>query len=173
MASNTPLLDGSYALITQSQRMINTLIPNITLEETAVDTLQVTDQPVETGSPVSDHAFLLPCQITMRVAWSDSAGQYEGYSAQIYLAFLQLQASRQAFNVYTPMRGYNNMLISTLHKVADETNSHALFINVSMRNILLTTTTITIGSLPSTGQAPLASTTAPPLSSVNPTAGDD
>jgi hypothetical protein len=164
--ATSPLIDGSYALITQSKRMISTLIPNITVEEVAVDTLQVTDQPVETGSPISDHAFLMPCQLNMRVAWSDSSGGYEGYSSGIYYALLQLQASRLPFDVYTPMRGYSSMLITTLHKMADETNSHALFINVSLRNVTLTSTNISLGALPSTGQAQLAATTAPSLSSI-------
>jgi len=95
------LVDGTYALITSPIRSIGGIIPNVTIEEVGTDVLRVSDHPVEVGAAISDHSFKMPVELVMRVGWSDSSGAYEGYSAAIYSALLQLQASREPFSVST------------------------------------------------------------------------
>lgn len=167
MPSSSTQLDGSYALITKSQRKISSLIPDVLIEEIATDTLRITDHPVETGAAISDHAFKMPPEIVMRCGWTDS-GQFEGYSAMIYSQLLQLQEQREPFEVSTPFRQYKNMLISFLNKTADETVSHAMYLTVGMRYVHITGTTVTpgqtvgasglaqsgINNLPSSGGSP-------------------
>lgn len=134
------LIDGNYALITSSSRKIGTIIPNIVLEEVQTDTMRITDHPVETGSAISDHAFVLPAEVLMRCMWSDSTGQYEGYSRAIYEALLKLQESREPFDVSTGKRQYKNMLVSMLHIQSNEETEHALLATVGLRYINLTST---------------------------------
>lgn len=134
------LIDGSYALITGPTRAIGAIIPDVTIEETGVDQLRVTDHPVEVGASVSDHAFKAPCERIMRVGWSDASGGFEGYSAMVYSQLLQLQASREPMTVYTGKRLYQNMLISLLSETTDETTEHALIATVGMREVIITDT---------------------------------
>lgn len=155
-------IDGTYALITHSQRMISNLIPNVVIDEAATDTLRITDHPVETGAPISDHAFQLPAEINMRCGFSDSTGGHEGYSADIYSQLRTLQYLREPFGVFTPFRYYPNMLIAFLHKVADETNTHGMYIMVGMRQVILTTTTF-IPAPAALGLVPVLPAPAAPL----------
>lgn len=134
------LIDGSYALITQSSRAIGEIIPDITIEEVSTDTLRITDHPVEVGAAVSDHAFKMPCELLMRVGWSDSSGGYEGYSAQVYDRLLRLQASREPFTVFTGKRIYRNMLIAMLVQATDAETEHGMIATVMLRGINLTQT---------------------------------
>jgi len=46
---------------------------SVTVEEIHHDRVMVTDQPVEIGSPISDHSFNLPAEVTINMIWSDSA----------------------------------------------------------------------------------------------------
>ncbi len=45
----------------------------ITIEEVGTDELEITEHPVEQGANISDHAFKLPSEVVIHVAWSDSA----------------------------------------------------------------------------------------------------
>lgn len=167
----TPLTDSNYALITQSKRKISNLIPNVVIEEIATDTLRVTDHPVEVGASISDHAFLLPSEIVMRCGWSDSTAREEGYTALQYFFLLALQAKREPFEVVTRHRIYKNMLISFLHKTADEKIAdHSMMISVGMRNVILTNTSVTPSSMSQVGSIPIASSpTLPTFAAVDPT----
>jgi len=157
----SPLIDGSYALITTSARNIGGLIPNVVIEEVGSDVLRVTDHPVEVGAAISDHSFKMPVELTMRCMWSDSTGQYEGYAAEVYAALLQLQASRAPFAVSTGKRLYQNMLISLLHQTTNEETEHALVAVVGMREVIITSvngSTAGANSMaPAVTQGPLSS----------------
>lgn len=47
--------------------------PGIVIEENHVDTLDITDHPVEQGASITDHAFKLPATVVLRLGWSNSA----------------------------------------------------------------------------------------------------
>ena len=129
-----------YALVYQNQRMIGTIIPDVTIEEVHHDELTITDHPVETGAAISDHAFKRPPEVEMRCGFSDSTGGAVGYVQQVYDEFLSLQASREPFDVYTGKRAYTDMLVRSLSVVTDESSEYALMVVVGLRNIILTDT---------------------------------
>ena len=162
--ANNALVDGNYALITRSQRVINdALIPDVMIEEVATDTLRITDHPVEIGAAVSDHAFKLPVEIIMRCGFSDSRGGFEGYSRAVYSYLTQLQNERKPFNVSTPFRTYTNMLIEQIVKTNDEATSHAIMLVVAMREVIITNTSVTPNPSTNSGQLQLPAITVPPL----------
>lgn len=135
----TSLIDGTYALITSRSRDIGGIIPDIVIEETGTDVLKITDFPVEVGATISDHAFKLPTERVMRIGCSD-AGNFEGYAAQVYNMLLQLQASREPFDVSTGKRQYQNMLLSILSETTDEATEHGLVATVALREVIITYT---------------------------------
>jgi hypothetical protein len=57
----------------RAPRMIGTIIPDVTIEESHSDRLTVTQHPIVDGSPISDHAFKLPATIVMRVGFSNAS----------------------------------------------------------------------------------------------------
>ena len=101
------LLDSNVALITHpNPRLIGTIIPDIVVEEICHDQLQITEFPVESGAPISDHAYKRPPEVIMRCGFSNSTAQTEGYVQEVYVLLLNLQDSLQPFNVTTGKRQY-------------------------------------------------------------------
>lgn len=124
-------------------RNIAGFVADITVEEDAVDRLTITQHPVEQGAAITDHAFKQPASVTIRTGWSNSSPQAAGninYVQQIYAAFLELQASRQPFDVQTGKRAYTNMLIEELSQRTDEKFENAMMLIVRCKEILLTST---------------------------------
>lgn len=58
---------------TKAFRSIGPIIANITENERHHDEMRFTDHPIEQGALVTDHAYKLPAEVTIRCAWSDSA----------------------------------------------------------------------------------------------------
>lgn len=134
-------LDNSFALITHpNPRQIGTIIPDIVIEEIGHDQLQISEFPVETGAPISDHAYKRPPEIIMRCGFSNSTVQSEGYVQEVYALLLQLQAQLQPFNVTSGKRQYQNMLISSLLVTTDQESEYALNIVVGLKMVIITST---------------------------------
>ena len=49
------------------------IIPDVVISETHDDDVTVTQHPVDTGAPISDHAFVQPAIVTCVFGWSDSS----------------------------------------------------------------------------------------------------
>ena len=48
------------------------IIPDVTIEENHSDRLTVTQHPIAIGTPISDHAYLNPATITMRIGFTNA-----------------------------------------------------------------------------------------------------
>jgi hypothetical protein len=131
-----------------TQRNIGGFIADVTVEEIHADALQVTDNPVEQGAVVSDHAFLKPSRLVIKAGWSNSSPQAAGdpnYVNDTYQQFQDLQASRQPFDIVTGKRAYSNMLITLLQVRTDESTEDALMMECECRQIILVNTqTVTV-----------------------------
>lgn len=90
--------------------------------------LEITSNPVESGSSISDHSYRKPVEINMTVIMSDAheslvQGQFEGSwsrSVSAWEVLRKIQEDRIAVSVLTRVGLYNNMLIKTL--VANDTD---------------------------------------------------
>ena len=156
-----------------------------TLEEAMTDSLEITENPVEQGADITDHAYVKPSGLIMRCGWSNSnpsaalnavVSLFTGgslsvndYVSSVYAQLLALQQSRQPFTVVTSIRLYQKMLMQTIALTRDKTTSQALMVTVTMKNILLVSTQTTTLP-PVTSQANPASTAetmnAGPLASI-------
>jgi hypothetical protein len=135
------LLDQSFALITHpNPRLIDTIIPDIVIEEICHDQLQITEFPVESGAPISDHTFNRQPEVIMRCGFSNSMAQTEGYVQEVYLLLLLLQAEHEPFSITTGKRQYQNMLISSLLVTTDQETEYALNVVVGLKGIIITST---------------------------------
>lgn len=140
-------LAGPFALLMGNFRSIGFIIPDVTIEEIHIDTMQITDHPVEIGAAISDHAFMQPVEVQMTVGWSNSVGGFPFYSRLIYDALRGLQQAREPFSVATGKRFYQNMLIRNLIVQTDPESENALMVIASLREVLITNTQ-TSGSVP-------------------------
>ena len=90
---------------------------DVTIEELGMDDLEITENPVEQGAAITDHAFKKPARLRLRLGFSNSSPQAGGdplYVQTVYNLFLILQGARVPFGLITGKRIYLNLLIASL-----------------------------------------------------------
>lgn len=128
------------------KRQIGAFTADATFEEQHSDELAITEHPVEQGAAITDHAYKRPSALTLRLGWSNAsqqAGGDDAYVRTIYAKLLALQASRVPIDVVTGKRSYSNMLIAAIALTTDETSEFALFVTVTLREIIIVQTQTT------------------------------
>ena len=145
-------MDILSTLFQQQSRRIGLIIPSVVISEKHSDTLEITEHPVETGAPVSDHAYKRPSEVVMEVGSSgggslldfidtSSLGLTLGLSPrETYQQILDLQASRIPFDVVTGKRLYSNMLIRAIEVTTDRTSENVLMAVLTLREVIITQT---------------------------------
>ncbi|MFG1399828.1 phage baseplate protein [Roseixanthobacter pseudopolyaromaticivorans] len=143
------------SLLLTSGRSIGGIVPDVVAEEIGRDTTFVTNHPVERGAAISDHAFMMPVEVEMRCAWSDSTAGFQGYSELVYGALQSLQAAREPFTVLTGKRLYTNMLIVGLEVTTAAATEYALFVRVLLREVIIVSTqSVSVGGGAGTQASP-------------------
>lgn len=111
-------------------------------------TLSITKHPIQTGSNISDHAFIEPNVLSFEVGMSDvmkdiSTSNYESFSSDAtrsitaYKILKQLQTNRIPINVYTKLWNYTNMLIETISAPDNNETAYALKASVTLKETLV------------------------------------
>jgi hypothetical protein len=137
------LSESSQVMLLQPRSSIGGLYPDVVIEESHEDSLEITEHPVEQGAAISDHAFLKPRTLTIRGGASDSTSGVEGSAQEFYDKLLELQKSREPFDIVTGKRLYKNMLLATLSVVTDGNSGAALFFSAECREVIIVTTQVT------------------------------
>lgn len=121
--------------------------------------VEITENPVETGASIVDHAYVKPAEVTITVLMSDVhqsmvAGQFSGgYSRSVsaWTILTKLQEDRIPMSVLTRLGLYSNMLITEIR--ADDTAEtvHGLQADVTLKEIpIARVKTVKISSAPQT-----------------------
>lgn len=118
----------------RSQRRVGEIEINVVINESTSDKLQITQQPVQQGASISDHAFKEPTTFTMSAYFKDNIGTS---LAEIYADLLLLQATRVPFDVVTPKRIYRSMLISALSQTTDKNTENTLAILFTFQEVII------------------------------------
>lgn len=129
------VLDNAVALIFRSTRMIADIVPDCVVEAVHDDRLSITMHPVERGANVSDHAFVMPRTVEMRLGFSDSTQGWVGAAAAGYAALLALQSERSPFTVSSGQRLYDNMLVAGVTQVDDKNTKHTKMVTVRLQQV--------------------------------------
>lgn len=116
----------------------------VTITESTVDAVEITQQPVQQGANIADHAFKKPVSFSIQILFT--ANILPGLSlsgisppqslSTIYQNLLALQNSFQPFNCTTPKRTYYNMLFASLGMTTDKNTENSLSINASFQQII-------------------------------------
>lgn len=138
-----------YAIVYQGRSRIGSLMPDCVVEEVHEDRTQITAHPVERGSNISDHAFLLPQQLEMRIAWADYKGGSNQHSSMKYEQLQKLQADLEPLKVTTGKRSYKDMMIESVSVTHDEKTKNAVIAIVRLREVRFAESVFNIGALPS------------------------
>lgn len=127
----------------------------VTMSENTIDAIEITQQPVQQGANIADHAFKKPINFSIQILFSSSIlpsfSLTSGISAPqslsgIYQKLLALQSSFVPFTCSTPKRTYTNMLFSALGVTTDKKTENILSVNCSFQQII--TVPLSVGNIP-------------------------
>ena len=105
--------------------------------------LQTTENPVETGASIVDHAYVKPAEVVMRVMMPDVhqslvSGQFTGTrfrSTNAWQVLRKLQSDRIPMSIFTRLGLYTNMLITKLSASDTAETFRALSAEVTLKEI--------------------------------------
>ncbi|NTS31261.1 hypothetical protein HQ945_08335 [Phyllobacterium sp. BT25] len=105
---------------------------SVVLTESHQSTLGITEQPVENGSKITDHAYVEPKRLTLEFA--------DASAAQTYNTLVRFQESRVPFVVVSGLYVYSNMLIKALKADRDDTFSRILKGSAELQEVIIVET---------------------------------
>lgn len=131
-------------VLVRPRRSIGGLYPDVVVEESHEDSLEITEHPVEQGADISDHAFKKAEVVTIRGGVSDSSPDGgEKPSVEFYDKLLELQAKREPFDIVTGKRLHKNMLLESLTEVTDPDTENSLIFTAQCREVIIVKTQVT------------------------------
>lgn len=99
------------------------------ISEAHTSEIEITENPIETGAKVHDHAYIKPKRVVLEVA--------EGDAAAAYAALVAFQATRIPFYLVTGLAVYSNMLVKAVRATRDKTNAHILRATVELQEVII------------------------------------
>lgn len=139
---SSPMTEIVGSLLIGGNRSIMGMFADVVVKESHKDEIMMTEHPTEYGSPISDHYYKVPEEVTMEMGWSESAGKlnsllggsFIGMSLSlrgIYQGLLALQGKR--LTISTGKRLYTNMLIKSISCETDVTSENALMVKMTFK----------------------------------------
>lgn len=132
-------------------RSMGGLVFDAVFEETHESELEVTDNPVETGVVVSDHAYMKPVRISLSAGVSDTPltaaandpfASDAGRSRRAFELLTDLQKKAEPFDLQTGLRLYKNMVCTAIRTSQDKDSSGALLFTADLREVLVVYTQV-------------------------------
>jgi hypothetical protein len=115
-------------------RKIGGFVATVTVSETHTDTIEVTRHPVQQGAAITDHAYVKPCTLSIKASFGFGETPLE----ELYNQLLNMQSSRQPFDIVTGKRAYSNMLCTSLSVTTDSKTENVLSISAEFTQVILT-----------------------------------
>jgi hypothetical protein len=116
-------------------RSIGAFKATITVEENALDELEITEHPIQQGASITDHAYSRPSLITISVLCNDD----DAPLSETYAKILSIQSSRSLLKVITGKRIYRNMLVRSIEQKTDIENEKILNLSVQLQQVIIAT----------------------------------
>lgn len=126
-------------------RSMGGLVFDAVFEENHESDLEVTDNPVETGVVVSDHAYMLPLRVTISAGVSDvllsgstTGDQFAsdaGRSRKAFQLLTELQSKAEPFDVQTGLKLYKNMVCKSVRSGQDKDTSGVFVFQAELREV--------------------------------------
>jgi hypothetical protein len=122
-----------------------------TVEEVHDAEVQITENPVEFGANISDHAFVLPRRITISGRITDfplvdnlndifttsTTEENSTRSADAWFFLNKLKDERQPLIIYTYLQNYQNMVIRSLKTTQDALTARVLDVEMELQEIIV------------------------------------
>ncbi|MDD1617191.1 MAG: hypothetical protein LUQ28_12065 [Methylococcaceae bacterium] len=118
-------------------RSIGGIIPDVVVEETHSDEMEITQHPVQQGAAISDHAYKKPMMLKMSVIFGKDDINIT------YQKLLDLQNTAQPFDVVTGKRSYKNMMFKSLSVTTNKDTNSILSVNAELIEVIIVSVTVT------------------------------
>jgi len=115
--------------------LIGPIPVSVVMREEHDASLGITENPIETGAKVTDHAYVEPKKLTLEFA--------DGNAAATYNALVRFQEARVPFVCVSGLFIYRNMLIKSLHASRDARTSKILDGRVELQEVIIVSTAYT------------------------------
>ena len=124
------------------------LVFDAVFEEDHTLELEVTDNPVETGVSITDHAYMKPYKVritagvtnTPLAVKNDGYGDGEGRTVAAFKALETLMRTREPFDVQTGLKLYENMLCVSVNTTQDVASANVMVFTAELREIIIVQT---------------------------------
>lgn len=132
-------------------RSMGGLVFDAVFDETHEADLEVTDNPVETGVVVSDHAFMKPLRVKISAGVSDTPlavvtddpfASDAGRSRRAFELLTELQKRAEPFDLQTGLKLYENMVCTSIRTSQDKDSSGALLFTAELREVIIVYTQV-------------------------------
>ena len=128
------------SIIPQSGRLIGTIIPDLIIEESTTDQIELTSHPVQNGAFITDHKYKKPTTLKLTML---QGGDTQADLADRYKALLDLQNGTDLFDVTTPKRIYKNMQVKSLACTTDSKTENVLSITAELQEVVIVSVSVT------------------------------
>lgn len=118
-------------------RSIGGIIPDVTVEETHSDEMEITQHPVQQGAAISDHAYKKPMSLKMSVMFGKDDINIT------YQKLLDLQNKAQLIDVITGKRSYKNMILKSLAVTTNKDTNSILSVTAELTEVIIVSVTVT------------------------------
>ncbi len=132
-------------------RSMGGLVFDAVFDETHEADLEVTDNPVETGVVVSDHAFMKPLRVRISAGVSDTPlaasandpfASDAGRSKRAFELLTELQKKAEPFDLQTGLKLYENMVCTSVRASQDKDSSAVLLFTAELREVIVVYTQV-------------------------------
>lgn len=142
-----PVQQGQIAVL----RKFGGLTFDATFEESHESELVITDNPVETGVVISDHAYMAPLRLIITAGVSDTplrgkvdsdpfVSDSTGRSRRAFDLLTELQRTAEPFEVQTGLKLYRNMVCTVIRTQQDKDSAGAFVFTATLREVIITFT---------------------------------
>jgi len=98
----------------------------------------LTEHPVQSGAPVSDHAFVKPSALTIEVGMTDAIeGGSAGRSASAFQMFMDLLELKEPLRIVTRLKTYDNMVVTSVSAPDDKATMNGLRAMIAFREVIM------------------------------------
>lgn len=165
-----PAITSITAVATDAKKSSTVYVFDAVLRAEHTQELRKTENPIQSGANLTDHAYIAPARVTLDIGMSDAMASYSyglwtgnnSKSVAAYQTLVTLQQSRALLTLTTRLRTYTNVLIDNIQTSDTNRTRNGLRATVTFCQIFLAS--VSSVSDNASGLVTGSDTAAPPLS---------
>lgn len=115
-------------------RSIGGVFIDVVISEEHESEMEIADHPVEQGTKISDHAWLLPYTVTLECVVDGAR------AVAAYQQLLAVQKTAEPFTLITGLKVCQNMMIKKLNPIRDKEHPRVLKFTAELREVQIVST---------------------------------